>query len=417
RAAADAASVRYQRNRPLGPHDGVPITVKDNIHVKGLRSTWGSMLFADYVPGEDELPVARLREAGAVVLGKTNCPEFTLQGYTDNPLFGVTRNPFDLSLTPGGSSGGAVAAVAAGIAPIAIATDGGGSIRRPCAYTGLVGLKPSRGRVPRSNGFPSVLLDFETIGPIARTPADVALVMDAIASSDIRDPASIDLEGDPFVIGDVGTCRMLYVPRFGRAPVDLQIAETVDQAVKRLQGMGHRVDIAEVPFDIAALDVAWPVISQTGLAWFAATKCAFDDRVSAPLRAMKDGGAGYSAVDYFDALMKVRELKQQLFEVFSRYDVILTPTTAALPWPATEIFPEVIAGQKVGGRGHAVFTAFVNLSGCGGINVPCGMSSEGIPIGLQFVAAPKHDGLLVSLALQCQAAQLWTPVRPDRLLA
>jgi aspartyl-tRNA(Asn)/glutamyl-tRNA(Gln) amidotransferase subunit A len=262
-----------------------------------------------------------------------------------------------------------------------------------------------------------VLLDFETVGPIARTPEDIALVMYAIAPSDIRDPASTNFEGNSFAIGDVGTRRMLYVPRFGSAPVDPQIAETVDQAVERLRDMGHSVDTAEVPFDTAALDVAWPVISQTGLAWFAATKSKFDERVSAPLRAMKDGGAGYSAVDYFDALMKVRQLKRQLSEVFSRYDVILTPTTAALPWSAKEIFPEVIAGQKVGGRGHAVFTAFVNLSGCGGINVPCGLSSEGLPIGLQFVAAPKHDGLLVSLALQCRAAQLWTPVRPDHLLA
>jgi len=155
RAQAKASEVRWQQAASFGLFDGVPITVKDNILVQGLRATWGSKLFADLVPSVDELPIARLRAGGAVILGKTNCPEFTLQGYTDNLLFGPSRNPWNLGLTPGGSSGGAVAAVCAGLGPVAIGTDGGGSIRRPTSHAGLVGLKPSRGsraplqRIPR----------------------------------------------------------------------------------------------------------------------------------------------------------------------------------------------------------------------------------------------------------------------------
>ena len=147
------SEARWRAGTPLSQLDGVPITVKDNMVVRGMRSTWGSALYSEFMPDADELPVARLRAAGAVIFGKTNCPEFTVQGYTDNLLFGPTRNPWNLALTPGGSSGGAVAAVSAGLCPIALATDGGGSIRRPASYTGLVGLKPSRGRVARAEGF------------------------------------------------------------------------------------------------------------------------------------------------------------------------------------------------------------------------------------------------------------------------
>jgi aspartyl-tRNA(Asn)/glutamyl-tRNA(Gln) amidotransferase subunit A len=154
REAAAAASQRWRNGTPLGSLDGVPLTVKDNLFVRGLRATWGSLLFAEHVAPQDDLPVARLRAAGAVIVGKTNTPELALAGYTDNRLFGATGNPWAPTLTPGGSSGGAVAGVSAGFGPLAVATDAGGSIRRPSGHTGVAGLKPGVGRVPRRYGFP-----------------------------------------------------------------------------------------------------------------------------------------------------------------------------------------------------------------------------------------------------------------------
>src|SRR3954464_9546762 len=190
RAAARASEARWQAGTPLSPLDGVALTVKDNIAVAGLPCAWGSPIFRDFVPERDELPVARARAAGMVVLGKTNVPEFTLQGYTDNTVYGVTRNPWNLALTPGGSSGGAVAAVASGLGPLALGTDGGGSIRRPASHAGLVGLKPSIGRGPRCDGLTARLLALEPQGPMARTTAALVAVLALLSPPDARDPAS-----------------------------------------------------------------------------------------------------------------------------------------------------------------------------------------------------------------------------------
>ncbi|WP_315835430.1 amidase [Bradyrhizobium prioriisuperbiae] len=410
-AAAAASTARHRAGKPLSRLDGVPITVKDNIAVKGMRATWGSRLYADHVPAADELAVARLRMAGAVILGKTNCPEFTLQGYTDNTLFGATRNPYDLALTPGGSSGGAVAAVAAGIGPIAIATDGGGSIRRPASHTGLIGLKPSRGRVPRDGGFPPILFDLETVGPIARAVDDVALIMGLIASPDARDPASRGFV--PFAAEPRLARRILYVPRFGDAPVDEEIAAHVDAAANCFADLGHSVEQQTAPFDVSAIAAAWPVISQGGLSWLGTRLTGFGEKASVAIRDMAAAGRAFSAADYVDALLVIRDLERRLAAVFERYDLILTPSAAALPWPATDPFPTTIAGRSVGGRGHAVFTAFVNMAGLAGINLPCGSSRNGLPIGLQLVAPVGGDGLLVSMADECEAAALWSPVRPQ----
>ena len=391
RAAADTSTARWRDGQARGVFDGVPLTVKDNIPVRGMRATWGSRIYADWVPDKDELPIAKLRDGGAVILGKTNCPEFTLQGYTDNLVFGVTRNPWDLALTPGGSSGGAVAAVAAGFGPVAVGTDGGGSIRRPAAHTGLVGFKPSRDAVARSDGFPMILLDCEVIGPIARTVADARALFHALAGLPV--PPSPALR----------PLRILYVRQFGGSPVDAQIAASVDQAAKHLAALGHIIEEANAPFDIDALNRAWPVISQVGLAWLLKGHAQRLDEISPPMQDMARAGHALSATDYYAAVEVILALRQRLAEFFVRTDLILTPTIAALSWPAAEPFPPTIAGQSVGPRGHAVFTAFANMAGCPAISIPCAPSKTGLPIGFHLVGRVGHDDMILAAAAQYEA--------------
>ena len=254
--AAKESTQRWKEGHARSPLDGVPVTIKDNILVGGLRATWGSRLYADHVPANDEEPVVRLRNAGVVIVGKTNVPEFTLHGTTRNELFGVTRNPFDLALTPGGSSGGAAAAVASGIGPLALGTDGGGSIRRPAAHTGLVGFKPSTGMVPRSHGFPVILHDFEVAAPLARNVGDCILAMNAICG-----PRWWRSDGE----GAATSLRVLHVAAFGGEPVDAGIGAAVAAVAARLASMGHRVMRAP-RFDLARpVGDIWPVISCSGL--------------------------------------------------------------------------------------------------------------------------------------------------------
>jgi aspartyl-tRNA(Asn)/glutamyl-tRNA(Gln) amidotransferase subunit A len=392
RRDAATATGRWRDGRAIGRLDGVPITVKDNIPVAGLRASWGSLLLADYVPARDELPVARLRAAGAVILGKTNCPEFSLQGYTDNRLFGPTRNPWNLELTPGGSSGGAAAGVAAGFGPIAICTDGGGSIRRPASHTGLVGFKPSSGHVARADGFPPILLDFEVIGPLTRTVADARLVMAVIGPVPSLPPSPR---------------RIRFVRQFAGAPVDPEIAASVAGAAEGLRRLGHAVEEGEAPFACAPIDAAWPVISQTGLAWLLQSYPGWEGRVTGAVAAMGAAGAAFPATAYFGALQAVAALRRELAAFFHDYDLILTPSAAALPWPAAQSHPGEIDGQAVGPRGHAVFTAFANLAGCPGINLPCAPSAAGLPIGFQLVGAQGADATVLAIAEQYEAAYPW----------
>jgi aspartyl-tRNA(Asn)/glutamyl-tRNA(Gln) amidotransferase subunit A len=387
--AAEMSALRWKDARPISLLDGVPFTVKDNILVAGMRATWGSRLYRDFVPEQDEVPVQRLREAGAIILGKTNVPEFTVHGFTDNALFGVTRNPWDPELTPGGSSGGAVASVASGMGAFALGTDGGGSIRRPAAHTGLVGFKPSREMVPRGRGFPAILHNFEVIGPIARCVDDVIVVMEVISGEAWARSKSLAAPS---------RLRIAYAPTFGDAPVDPVVRRAVDETVERARSLGFDVETV-APFDLAdPLSEIWPVISQTGIAWLLDQHVGWEHKVAPAIAEMAAVGRHFTARDYVAALDAVASMGQAFERFFDCFDFLITPAAAAMPWPAGESHPKTIGGKAVGPRGHAVFTPLANALGIPALSLPCRVEGDALPIGLQIMAARNRDWLLLKFA-------------------
>jgi aspartyl-tRNA(Asn)/glutamyl-tRNA(Gln) amidotransferase subunit A len=400
---------RIKRGRARSALEGIPVLVKDNILAKGMPCVWGSRVFRDYVPAEDELPVARLRAAGAIVLGKTNVPELTFEGITWNPVFGATRNPYDLGLTPGGSSGGSVAAVAAGLVPLALGTDGGGSIRRPASHTGLVGLKPSIGAVPRVNSLPLMLLDLEVIGPIARTVEDTRLLFDAIAGPDPRDRRSLF---PPFE-NNKSLLKILYVPRFGEAPLDPEIAQSVDTAARALESMGCQVETGQLPLDLSDLNEFWPRFGAAGVAYVMAMHPGKENLLGPRFRAMLDTGRTVSAAEYLAGFELFERLRRESERLFERWDIVMTPSAAALPWPAEQPYPEMIDGKKVGPRGHAVYTGWVNACGIPAISLPCAPSRRGMPIGFQLAARFGADRLLLDISEKFEAVRAWRDRWPE----
>ena len=387
REMAQASSDRWRAGAPVSDLDGVPISVKDNLLVKGFTATWGTRAFRDFRPEADEVPVARLRAAGAVFFAKTNVPELTLQGYTDNLLFGPTGLPFAPDLTPGGSSGGAAAAVAAGIGPLALGTDGGGSIRRPAAHAGLYGLKPGAGRVDRGNGFPAILGAFEVVGPIGRDIRDVRTMFRCLL-------------GRPGAAVAAGPKRILYARHFSGQPVDPDILARTDEAAQTLAGLGHEVSTVESFDATAALDRIWPVISSSGVAWLAQSDASLAEGLGKDVRAMADAGSGLGASDYAGAMVRLEEMRLAYRSAMQGHDLLMTPAIAAFSWPKAQSHPAEIAGTEVGPRGHAVFTAFANALGLAALTIPLWPGRVGLPCGVQIVGEPMDEELLLGLAAQ-----------------
>ncbi|MBI4182728.1 MAG: amidase [Proteobacteria bacterium] len=411
-AAARAAEARAARGARLGALDGIPLTVKDNLWVKGLRATWGSRLYETFVPEADDLAVARVRAEGAVILGKTNTPEFALQSITDNLLFGPTRNPWNVELTPGGSSGGAVAQVSSGIAPLAIGTDAGGSIRRPAAHAGVVGLKPSLGRVARAFGFPPTASDFQAIGPIARTVADAALLFAAIGRPDGRDRASLAHATEP-AVGPEGLTppprlRLLYVPRVGDSPVEPAIAASVEKAARALAGLGHKVEEGAPPWDTAGLEAIFATLTTVAVARIVAPFADWRARVGPAFVPMAEAGAKVSGAEYLSALDRVAALRRRFMEAMAPWDAIISPASAAQPWPIGSPYPKEIGGREAPPRAQAVFSTIANAAGHPAISVPGEPAPDGMPVGVQLMGRFGEDNLLIRLAAEFEAACPWT---------
>jgi aspartyl-tRNA(Asn)/glutamyl-tRNA(Gln) amidotransferase subunit A len=408
-AAAEASAARYRSGQPRGLLDGIPVSIKDCLMVGGMPATWGSQLLKDHQPTEDELPIARLRTAGAVLLGKTNVPEFTVQGYTYNLLFGATGNPWNPDLTPGGSSGGAVAAVAAGFGPIALGTDGGGSTRRPAGHTGLVGLKPSTGRIARTGGFPEIYNDLEVIGLFGRSIDDVATTLCALSAPDPRDRHSLAFQAattmdETFV--SPARPRILYLPRFGSHPVEPEIVTAVDAAADIFRSSSCIVETGVLPFDIEAANAALATLMPAGLAMIV-DRLGGPERITPALQPIYEAGRAVSGAAYLAALNHAGRLRAQMADFFAQWDAILTPSAAAQPWAKDRVFPEIIAGKSANPRGHAVYTGWVNLAGLPGLALPAAPDAESMPIGFQLIGGFGKDAMLLALGRRYEKQTPW----------
>ena len=399
RAAAEAAW-RWRAGQPFGPLDGVPLTVKDNLFVQGVRATWGSRLFADFVPDRDDLPVAALRRAGAVIVGKTNTPELALSGYTDNLVFGATGNPWAPELSPGGSSGGAVAAVAAGCAPLALATDAGGSIRRPSGLAGVVGLKPGIGRVPRRFGFAPLAHDLQVIGPVGRSVADVRTVF-----------ATIAWPGHP-TLAPARRLRIGTFGAFGDAPVDPAVAAAFAAGCAALRAIGHDVEPIAPLWDPDEVGELFGALSSVGVARVMAGIANWRAVVTESIARQAQAGAARSAVQYILDLDRLTAFRWRLSDAMAAWDVIATPASPTVAWPRTDPFPQSIAGRDAGPRATAAFSTAVNLAGLPALVVPAPVPLAGLPVGIQLIGAMESEYALLDLAAQVEAACPWPRLAP-----
>jgi len=403
-AAAKASEDRWMKGEPRGALDGVPVSVKDLLLTKGWPTMRGSKTVDPRGPWNDDAPVvARLREADAILLGKTTTPEFGWKGVTDNPLTGITRNPWNPAKTPGGSSGGAAAALAAGIGPLTLGTDGGGSIRIPCAFTGVFGLKPSFGRVP---AWP--LSPFGTVahvGPMTRSVHDAALMLNVLSQPDVRDWFALPYDPRDYRLGledGVRGLRIAYSPTLGGASVDPEVAALVEHAAMRFVELGALVEQADPDFS--------GVEEVFRRHWFTGAAYLLKD-FSPRQRALMDPGlvevategANIGMMDLLEAVQRRGAYGVRMNHFHEKYDLLLTPT---LPLPAFDAGVEVADVMKE--RRWTDWTPFsypFNLTQQPAASIPCGLTRDGLPVGLQIVGARYQDALVLRAARAFESLQ------------
>ncbi|KJC48407.1 amidotransferase [Bradyrhizobium sp. LTSP849] len=403
RSLADAAAVDDRRRAgETMPLAGVPIVVKDNIWVGGWRIAQGSRLFADFIAPRDAIAIERLRKAGAVVVGIGATSEFASKGVTTSPLFGPTRHPLDPELTPGGSSGGPAAAVAAGLVPLAIGTDAGGSSRRPPAHVGVAGFKPSYGAIPYGPGFAEPFFGLSVIAPIAADVADIALAFEAMAGVDPRDPDSAGIVQEA---KDITSLRIAFSPRLGLdVAVDDVVANGLASAIARLSAAGLRITQRDPVWPAGATEDAIMPLQHAGLAALYGDAFRKDPTVFDPDIAKQiERGLSWSGTDVAGALLASAAIAHAFAAFFSDTDLLLAPTVPCVAWPFTQLGPDMIGGRPASPRGHAVFTPFVNHARLPAISIPCGRDANGLPFGLQIIARRGQDATLLRAARQIEA--------------
>jgi aspartyl-tRNA(Asn)/glutamyl-tRNA(Gln) amidotransferase subunit A len=400
----------------LPPLHGVPVSVKDIINTAGLRTTWGSAVMADNVPNIDATAVERLKKAGAIIVGKTMTSEFAHKLLTDAPLFGTTRNPWNPKLTPGGSSGGSAVAVAADLGPLSLATDAGASTRLPAALTGIVGLKPTLGVIPH-NQVPDAFNNYIHLGLMARTAADVALMLDVVAGEHSADPHSIGVAA-PNALATVlnrddkrgDKRRVAWRPLLGNRLLDDEVRKACEQALDVFRQLGYQIDTIDEPVENA--EPAWRVLQQAN--WAARFYTRLDEVAAKLDPSFVDGiraGGQYTGQQLLQAIYKRTEYFRAVQRWFAKYDLVFTPTASRPPLSADHkaLEPITINGADAGDmrQSWVSYLHLFNLTGHPAVSIPCGFTNAGLPVGLQIVGRWYADAEILQAASAYQRVTDW----------
>ena len=414
-AQARAAEAAY-RDGSAGPLAGIPLSIKDLVPTKGIRTTMGSLLSQDWVPDFDAPVVERLLGAGGVLLGKSNTPEYGWKGETSNRVAGTSHNPWRHGRTPGGSSGGGAAAVAAGLGPLAQGSDGAGSIRIPCCFCGLFGLKPSFGLVPQYPASAVELLSH--VGPMTRTVGDAALMLGVMAGSDDRDPNTWSEPRDYLAAlqapaaGSAAGTRVAWSPDLGAASVDPEVAELTAAAARRFADLGYEVEEAAPP-----VDDPWELVN---VIWGTGEGAVHGDRFGAVREQLDPGLAQVvesahevSGLQLAAAQRARLDYYHRMRAFMQRYELLLTPTMPLPAFPAGIDRPQRIGDRTLdAGLSWTPFTYPFNITGQPAATVPCGFTGDGLPVGLQIVGRRRADLAVLAAAAAFEAAHPWADRRP-----
>jgi Asp-tRNA(Asn)/Glu-tRNA(Gln) amidotransferase A subunit family amidase len=414
RAADDALSAGGEIPRLLG----VPSGIKDLMQTKGIRTTFGSLIYRDFVPDVDDVAVARVRDAGAVIVGKTNTCEFGMLLETTNRLGEDARNPWDPSRTTGGSSGGSAAAVAAGLTPLATGTDSAGSVSNPSGLNGVLGLKTSLGRVPIVPYTGDSLL-LNTYGPIARSVKDAALLLSVIAGHDPRDPMAIRGPVPDFVAAtepdaEPRGLRMAWSADMGRFPVDPEVLSIAESGARTFKDLGFPVEaetpVIDEPFEELYLPL-YRAETYTVMQQLLADR---GDDLHPEVREELELSRKVSRGDYVRAVSNLWRFRSRLDDFFERYDLILTPNCPVEAFPVGEA-PTVIGGAEVSRHWKSFlgFTAICNLAGLPAASVPCGFTARGLPAGMLLIGRRGEDAAVLGAAAAFERARPWADAVPD----
>lgn len=414
-AEAEAADRVLAGGGEVGALHGIPVVFKDTHDTAGVRTTYGSPVFAEHVPERDELVVARMRGAGAITLGKSNVPEFGAGSHTFNRLFGATRNPYGLARSAGGSSGGAAAALAAGMCALAEGGDMGGSLRNPASFCNVVGLRPTPGRVP-SWPSPAPWSPIGVQGPMGRTVADVALLLSVLAGPDPRCPLALDEPGAPFagpLGGDLTGLRVAWTPDLGgTVPVDPDVATVLADTPSVLSGLGARVEV-DSPDLTGGDEVFRTLRAFTFELALGELLDRHPDQLKTSLRENIALGRRLTGPAVGRAHTMQAALYERVCEFFTRYDVLVLPVSQVAPFPVDWEYPHEVGGQPMGDYLEWMRSAYlISVTGCPALSVPAGFTVDGLPVGLQVVTKPRAEMLALRVGHAIEQATGFGQRRP-----